>query len=307
MDRFTAMNLYTRVVETGSFSRAADEFAMGQPTVSKQIAALERRLGVRLLERSTRRLRTTEAGREYYERCRRLLEEVDALESSVSADADAVSGRIRVACPMAFGRLYVAPVVIAFMAEHPQATIDLVMNDRYVDLVEEGVDLSIRIVRPSADSLLHARKLGEVHRSIVASPAYLRRNGTPREPEQLAAHPFALFPDFADPEILSLRRGDERRRIRVRGSLKVNNAEVMLEAARAGLGLASLPLWCVGGDLERGSLKRVLPQWEPAHSVVYAVYSSARYMPRRVRVFTDFLARRLAMPTEWPKEPGRGE
>ena len=296
MDRFAVMSLFTRVVETGSFSRAAEELAMGQPTASKQIAALERRLGVRLLERSTRRLHATEAGREYYERCRRVLEEVDALESGVSAGAHTVAGRIRVACPMAFGRLYVAPIVIGFMAAHREAEVDLVMNDRYVDLVEEGVDLSIRIANLSGDSLLHARRLGNGPRAIVASPAWLRRNGTPREPEELAAHPFAVYAYFDDPEYLSLHRGDERRDIRVRASLRVNNAEVMLAAARAGLVPAVVPVWCAAEDLERGTLRRVLPQWEPPSSGVWAVYSSARHMPRRVRAFMDFLAARLDLP-----------
>ena len=192
MDRLSVMTLFARVVETGSFSRAAEECGIGQPTASKQVAALEKRLGVRLLERSTRRLRTTEAGHEYYQGCRRLLDEVDDIETSVGSGVQAMAGRIRVACPMAFGRLYVAPVVIGFMAAYPLATVDLVMDDRYLDLVEQGADLSIRIANLEPDSLLHARRLGDGPRVIVGAPGYLRGKGTTREHEDLTTHPFAV-------------------------------------------------------------------------------------------------------------------
>jgi DNA-binding transcriptional LysR family regulator len=296
MDRLDVMALFARVVETGSFSRAAEECGIGQPTASKQVAALERRLGVRLLERSTRRLRATEAGQEYYQGCRRMLDEVDDIETRVGAGVQAMAGRIRVACPMAFGRLYVAPVVIGFMAAYPRATVDLVMDDRYVDLVEQGADLSIRIANLEPDSLLHARRLGDGPRAIVGAPSYLRRHGAPREPEDLARHAFSVYANFQDPESLRLRRGDELREARIRATLRVNNAEVMLSAARAGLGLSVLPLWCAAEDLQRGTLRRVLPQWQPPASGIWAVYASARHQPLRVRSFLDYLARRLALP-----------
>ena len=296
MDRLDVMTLFARVVETGSFSRAAEERGIGQPTASKQVAALEKRLGVRLLERSTRRLRATEAGQEYYQGCRRMLEEMDDIETRVGAGAQAMAGRIRVACPMAFGRMYVAPVVIGFMAAYPLATVDLVMDDRYVDLVEQGADLSIRIANLEPDSLLHARRLGDGPRAIVGAPAYLRRHGTPREPEELARHAFAVYANFQDPETLRLRRGDEQREARIRASLRVNNAEVMLAAARAGLALSVLPLWCAAEDLQRGTLRRVLPAWQPPASGIWAVYASARHQPLRVRSFLDYLAQRLVLP-----------
>lgn len=296
MDRLSVMTLFARVVETGSFSRAAKECGIGQPTASKQVAALEKRLGVRLLERSTRRLRTTEAGHEYYQGCRRLLDEVDDIETSVGSGVQAMAGRIRVACPMAFGRLYVAPVVIGFMAAYPLATVDLVMDDRYLDLVEQGADLSIRIANLEPDSLLHARRLGDGPRVIVGAPGYLRRKGTPREPEDLTTHTFAVYANFQDPETLRLRCAEESRELRIRASLRVNNAEVMLAAARAGLGLSVLPLWCAAEDLQRGTLRHVLPQWQPPASGIWAVYASARHQPLRVRTFLDHLARRLVLP-----------
>lgn len=296
MDRLSVMTLFARVVETGSFSRAAKECGIGQPTASKQVAALEKRLGVRLLERSTRRLRTTEAGHEYYQGCRRLLDEVDDIETSVGSGVQAMAGRIRVACPMAFGRLYVAPVVIGFMAAYPLATVDLVMDDRYLDLVEQGADLSIRIANLEPDSLLHARRLGDGPRVIVGAPGYLRRKGTPREPEDLTTHTFAVYANFQDPETLRLRCAEESRELRIRASLRVNNAEVMLAAARAGLGLSVLPLWCAAEDLQRGTLRHVLPQWQPPTSGIWAVYASARHQPLRVRTFLDHLARRLVLP-----------
>lgn len=296
MDRLNVMTLFTRVVETGSFTRAAEECGIGQPTASKLVAALEKRLGVRLLERSTRRLRATEAGHEYYQGCRRLLDEVDAIETSVGAGVQAMAGRIRVACPMAFGRLYVAPVAIGFMTAYPLATVDLVMDDRYLDLVEQGADLSIRIANLAPDSMLHARRLGDGPRVIVGSPGYLRRKGTPREPGDLTAHPFAVYANFQDPETLRLRRADESREVRIRARLRVNNAEVMLAAARAGLVLSVVPLWCAAEDLQRGTLRQVLPEWLPPASGIWAVYASARHQPLRVRTFLDYLARRLVLP-----------
>lgn len=296
MDRLSVMSLFVRVVETGSFSRAAEESGIGQPTVSKQVAALEKRLGVRLLERSTRRLRATEAGHEYYRGCRRLLDEVDDVESRVGAGVQAMAGRIRIACPMAFGRLYVAPVVIGFMAAYPLASVDLVMDDRYLDLVEQGADLSIRIANLEADSPLHARRLGDGPRVIVGAPAYLGRSGTPREPEDLATHAFAVYANFQDPETLRLRRADESRELRIRASLRVNNAEVMLAAARAGIGLSVLPLWCAAEDLQRGTLQQVLAEWKPPSSGIWAVYASARHQPLRVRTFLDHLSQRLVLP-----------
>ena len=298
MDRLDTMALFARVVETGSFSRAAEGLAVTQPTASKRIAALERRLGVRLLERSTRRLRPTEAGLDFYERCQRLLAEADEIESSVRAGAQAAVGRIRVAAPMGFGRMHVVPVVNRFLAAHPDASIDLLMNDRFVDLVEEGVDLSIRIANLD-DSLLHARALGETPRLLVASPGYLAAQGTPAAPADLARHRFVVYTYFDDPELLSLRGPAGNSTLRVDACLRVNNAEAMRAAALAGLGIAPLPVWCAAEELARGALRDVLPAWRPPSSRLYVVYSSARYLPARVRLFIDFLAAELRLPA-WP-------
>ena len=298
MDRLDTMALFARVVETGSFSRAAEGLALTQPTASKCIAALERRLGVRLLERSTRRLRPTDAGLDFYERCRRLLAEADEVESSVRAGARAAVGRIRVAAPMGFGRMHVVPVVNRFLAAHPEASIDLVMNDRFVDLVEEGVDLSIRIANRD-DPLLPARALGETPRVLVASPAYLAAHGLPASPADLARHRFVVYAYFEAPELIPLSgpAGDET--LRVEPCLRVNNAEAMRAAALAGIGIAPLPVWCVADELAHDALRVVLPEWRLPTSRVYAAYSSARYLPARVRLFIDFLAAELRIPA-WP-------
>jgi len=298
MDRLDTMALFARIVETGSFSRAAEGLKVTQPTASKRIAALERRLGVRLLERSTRRLRPTEAGLDFYERCQRLLAEADEIESSVRAGAQAAVGRIRVAAPMGFGRMHVVPVVNRFLAAHPDASIDLLMNDRFVDLVEEGVDLSIRIANLD-DSLLHAWALGETPRLLVASPGYLAAQGTPAAPADLARHRFVVYTYFDDPELLSLRGPAGNSTLRVDACLRVNNAEAMRAAALAGLGIAPLPVWCAAEELARGALRDVLPAWRPPSSRLYVVYSSARYLPARVRLFIDFLAAELRLPA-WP-------
>lgn len=293
MDRLAVMALYARVVETGSFSRAAEEIGLGQPTASKQIAALEERLGVRLLERSTRRVRPTEAGRDYYERCRRLVDEAESLESEARRGAHAAVGRLRVACPMGFGRMHVVPVVVRFLASHPDASVDLVMNDRYVDLAEEGVDLAIRIAN-LGDSPLHARRLGETPRALVASPAYVRKRGTPKTPAELARHDFVVYAYFDAPERINL-AGPEgaAAEVRVKSRLRVNNAEAMRTAALGGIGIVPMPLWAVTEELKAGALRIVLPDWRPPASAIQAVYSSARHLPARVRVFLDFLAAEL--------------
>jgi len=299
MDRLGLMALFARVVETRSFSRAAAEFGLTQPTASKRIAALERRLGVRLLERSTRRLRPTAAGLEFHARCRRLVQEAEEIESSVRGGARSAAGRIRVACPMAFGRMYVVPAVIRFLARHPEATIDLVMNDRFVDLVEEGVDLAIRLANLE-DSGLHARALGEAPRVLVASPAYLRSKGVPKSPVDLEAHRFIVYAYFDSPERIELVGPAGGAEARVTASLRVNNAEAMRAAAVGGLGVAPLPVWCVADELARGGLQLVLPDWRLPANRVQMVYASARYVPARVQRFMDFLATELKLPP-WPE------
>jgi DNA-binding transcriptional LysR family regulator len=294
MDRLAVMALYARVVETGSFSRAADEFGLGQPTASKQIAALEERLGVRLLERSTRRLRPTETGREFYERCRRLVDEADDLESNARRGARGAVGRMRVACPMGFGRLHVVPIVVRFLAAHPEAQIDLVMNDRYVDLAEEGVDLAIRIAN-LGDSTLHARPLGETPRALVASPAYLKRRGTPKAPADLERHDFIVYAYFDTPERVALNGPDNASaEVRVKARLRVNNAEAMRAAVVGGLGICAMPVWAIVDELKSGTARLVLPEWRPPASAIQAVYSSARHLPARVRLFMEFTAGELA-------------
>jgi DNA-binding transcriptional LysR family regulator len=293
VDRLGVMALFARVVETGSFSRAAAELGLGQPAASKRIATLEERLGVRLLERTTRRLRPTEAGQAFYERCRRLVDEADELEAAARHGARSAAGRLRVACPMAFGRMHVVPVVVRYLAAHPDASIDLVMNDRYVDLAEEGVDLAIRIAN-LGDSTLHARRLGEMPRALVASPAYLRRRGTPKTPGDLVRHDFAVYAYLDAPERIALAGpGDAAADVRVKARLRVNNAEAMRAAALGGIGIAPMPLWAARDELASGALRVVLPGWHPPASAIQAVYSSARHLPVRVRTFMDFLAAEL--------------
>lgn len=294
MDRLAVMALYARVVETGSFSRAASALGLGQPTASKQIAALEERLGVRLLERTTRRLTPTEAGQEFYERCRRIVDEADELESCARGGARSAAGRLRVACPMGFGRMYVVPIVTRFLAAHPEASVDLVMNDRYVDLAEEGVDLAVRIAN-LGDSTLHARRLGETPRALAAAPAYLRRRGVPKSPDELERHDFTVYAYFEAPERLALAGPDgAQAQVRVKARLRVNNAEAMRTAALGGIGIAPLPLWAIADELAAGTLRLVLPQWRPPASAIQAVYASSRHLPARVRVFMDYLEAELA-------------
>jgi DNA-binding transcriptional LysR family regulator len=295
MDRLSALGLFIRVVEGGSFTRAAEGAGLAQPTVSRQIAGLEQELGVRLLERSTRSVRATGAGLDLYERAKRLLDEAQAIEADLRQGARSAAGRIRVACPMTFGRMYVVPVVVRFLKENAGAEVDLLMNDRFVDLVEEGVDVAIRIA-DLTESPLYARLLGASPRVLVATDAYLRGAGTLKRPEDLERHNVAVYSYLHNPEtlVLSGRRGQVE--VRVRGNFRVNSADALREAVLADLGIAMLPLWSVVQELQRNALRIVLPGWKPPANQVYAVFASNRFLPMRVRMFIDYLKGRLQLP-----------
>ena len=293
LDRLTAMTVFARVVETGSFSRAARDLGISQPTASKQIAGLEARYGLRLLERTTRHVRPTEEGHAFYLHTKALLAQFDDLEMATWQHSRAPGGKLRISCPPALGRMVIAPLVFDFLAANPDVSIDLDLSSRYSDPIEEGVDLAIRI-GAQADSSYRARLLAPSPRVLVASPAYLARRGEPRAPADLAAHDVVVYSYLPTPDVLKLRQ--ERRaavHVRVSGQLRVNNSEVLMSAVVAGLGIACLPEWSVRAALASGALRRLLASWEPEGTAIYAVYPGGRRPSVRVRRFLDFLARRL--------------
>lgn len=302
-DQLAAMAVFARVVEAGSFSGAGRQLGLSKSAVSKAVARLEDHLGTRLINRTTRKLSLTETGRAFYEGCRRMLNEAEAAERAVTHLTDAPRGVLRVNAPMSFGIRHLSPGLGTFMAAYPELEVDLTLEDRRVDLVEEGYDLAIRIgVMP--DSSLVARRLGPNPRVICAAPDYLERRGVPRSPEALASHDCLLYHYQSSGDSWRLRprpgAAGAETSVRVKGRLKVNNGDSLREAALAGLGIAHLPAFIVHEDLAAGRLVALLQDYDDvADGGVFAVYPASRNLSPKVRVFIDFLADRFARRPYW--------
>lgn len=288
MDRLSAMALFLRVVERGSFSAAAREAGLSQPAVSMQVRQLEARLGTRLLNRSTRRLGLTAAGETFYERGRQLLAQASALEEEVAGSTPALAGRIRLHAPVGFGEAVVAPALIAFQAAHAEVITELVLDDRISDLVLDGVDLAIRLGPLDSQGLV-ARRIGEVRRALVAAPAYLARHGRPTTPEALARHRGVRFAWARGGDLLALSGPAGPVKVPIRPALLANNHLVQVSAIRAGLGIGTVQLPLVRDLLAAGELERVLPDHEPPPFPLHAILPSRSHVPQRVRALADHL------------------
>ena len=289
MDRIAAMQAFVRVVEAGSFSAVARELRTTQPSVSKRVAALEARLGVKLLARSTRHLSLTDEGRRYYEQCRQILEALDVAEGGARRSRRSVAGTLRVGTAVALGRLKLVAVIGEFLERHPEVTVELALNDRFVDLVEEGIDVVLRIGEVQGAGLI-ARQIATSRRVIVAAPGYLRRRGTPRTPRDLADHNCIVYTGLASPQEWPLATAAGVQPVRVTGNLRVNSPEAVRAAAIAGIGLALGPRWLFGDALAEGRLKAVLPQTPPAPQPISAVYPESRRESAKVKAFVEFAA-----------------
>ena len=287
MDRLHAMEVFVRVVETGSFTAAARDLGIGQPAVSKLIAALEDRLQVRLLVRSTRHLRPSEAGQAFYERARRTLSEADEADSAARGEGAGLEGRLRICSSVTFARLHVVPRIGEFMEAHPNLSLDLVMDDRYVDLLQENIDVALRAGELS-DSSLTARRLATCDRDVVASPAYLARMGTPATPTDLLAHTAIVYTQGLATEEWRFRRGTTDTSVRIPTRLSFSAAEGVREAVIAGLGLAISAQWMMGPELTSGSVVPVLADWKLANADLWALYPSGRLPTAKARTFVNW-------------------
>jgi DNA-binding transcriptional LysR family regulator len=293
------ITVFARVVATGSLSAAARDLAMSPAFVSRRLAALEARLGVRLINRTTRSLHLTDEGAAYHETCVRLLAEIEEADAAVSAGRAEPRGILRVALPASFGNQHVAPLVPKFAQRYPDVQLALSLSDRAVNVVEEGFDLAIRIA-DLADSSLAARRLAPNRRVVCASPAYLSRHGTPRTPEDLAKHnclttDFSMNWDYRGPD-------GKPGSVRVTGRYACDNWEVLREWALAGLGVALKSTWDVRRHLEDGSLASLLSGYTFATDVaIYAVYPHRRHLPAKTRAFIEFLAESFGPEPYWDR------
>lgn len=288
MDRLTAMQMFVRVVETGSFSAVAKEMNSTQPTISKNIAELESWLGAKLLNRSTRSLRLTETGTDYYERCVAILSDVEDAEQMVGQLQTQPRGTVRVSTVVAFGRLHLVPRMPAFFKRYPQITVDVRLSDRVVDLVEEGVDVAIRMGE-LADSSLIAKKLCTSPFVTVATPDYFKANGIPRHPRDLRDHNYLVYSEAGVRSETRFKDQDEPFYVKVEGNLTTNNTEALRAALLSGIGIARTPRWLVGDAIDDGRLVPVLEPFQPDPHAIHAVYPPGRHLPSKVRSFIDFI------------------
>ena len=291
-DRLTEISAFVEVARQRSFVRAAEHLQMSVSRVSRAVAALEARLGVRLLQRSTRRVALSEAGRLHVARCEALLAELVDAEAAISERNTALRGSLRVSVPSGFGLTHLAPMLPDFLRRHPQLSIELQMSNRFVDLIEEGYELAIR-VGTLRDSRLAARKLGANRRILVAAPAYLREHGAPSHPRGFAQRACLVLDIGERPDHWALQSKSARHTVRVSGPLQSNNVLALRTACVAGLGIALLPRFALGEQLAQGVLVPVLPRWQSAEQGIYAVYPSHRFIPAKVRAFVDFIESRL--------------
>lgn len=289
MDRFDSLRAFVRVAECHSFSEAARRLGQSKSAISRQIADLENRLGARLFNRTTRSLTLTEAGQGYVERCQHILSDLEEADRAVSNLQAEPRGTLRINAPMSFGVLHLSPLIPLFLERYPQVDIDMAMNDRIVNLVEEGFDLAIRIAK-LVDSSLIARRLAPARRVVSASPAYLTKYGIPRTPGDLTRHCCLSYSNMTLSDEWSFVTAEGHRwPVEVHGRLRVNNPDTLREAALAGAGLVMLPSFMVGRDLQAGTLVPVLSEFLVQDIAIYAVYPANRHLSPKVRTFVEFL------------------
>lgn len=298
MDRFSELKAFVEVVRAGAFVKAADALGLSKTAISRQVSDLERRLGVRLLNRTTRRLSLTEEGQRFHEQARTVLADLESAEADVMTRAREVTGLLRITAPLSFGILQLAPLWPEFRARHPGAALDVTLGDRVVDLVDEGFDLAIRIAR-LPDSTLVSRRLAGTRMVLCAAPAYLRDHGTPSHPGELAAHVTLAYSYWSSGDDWQFEGPHGPANVRVKPWMRTNNGDTCRAAAIEGCGIVLQPSFLVGEDLRRNALVEVMPEYRATELGVYAVYPSRRYLLPRVRAMVDFLAESFRDPP-WP-------
>ncbi len=302
MDKFEDLQAFVAVVEAGSFTAAADRLDTAKSAVSRRVAGLEERLGVQLLKRTTRTLYLTETGQSFYDRSARILADLDEAESAVQQEHGDLRGTLRIALPLSFGVRHMCKPIAAFARLHPHIRFDLDLNDRRVDLIEEGADLAIRIGR-LRDSSLIARKLFDSRTVVCAAPHYLHSHGTPQTPADLRDHACLVYSNLADPGRWSWQDGaGNSHSIEVDPAMRASSGDFLANAAAHGLGIVIQPTFLAGEAIRRGSLVPILEQYAWPTTPAYAVYPPTRHLSYRVRAFIDFLVERFSGTPQWDRD-----
>jgi DNA-binding transcriptional LysR family regulator len=302
MDRFEDLQAFVAVVEAGSFTAAANRLDIAKSAISRRVSALEERLGVQLLRRTTRRLNLTDTGESFYEHSSRILADLEEAEAAVAQEHGELRGNLRVALPLSFGVRHMSQPIAEFSELHPRVSFDLDLNDRRIDLLADGVDLAIRIGR-LADSTLIARRLFEAHTVLCASPDYLERHGIPQTPDDLPDHDCLVYGNLPDPgKWACTDRHGERHKVDITATLTASSGDFICGAAAAGLGLALQPTFIAGDAISRGELQPVLTDYKWPVTSAYAVYPPTRHLSYRVREFIDFLADKFSGTPYWDRD-----
>ena len=298
MDQLTGMRVFLAIVDKGGFAPAADSLGMSKTMVSKHLAAIEDRLGVRLLNRTTRKIGLTEIGTEYFRRCQDILQLIDEADGHLLESAGHPRGLLRVNAPVNFSELHLAPSIGDYRRKYPDVELDLVVNDQVIDLIEEGFDVAVRVGRLK-DSSLIARRLAPARLVLAASPAYLERRGVPERPEDLVHHDCLLYAYSPERDDWQFEGPNGPQRVRVKGPFSSNNGGILMRAAIDGQGVVVLPTFIAGEALKDGRLVEILASYKAQDRAIYAVFPANRHLSPKVRSFVDFLVNRFGGRPYW--------
>ena len=294
------MRVFTAVVDAGSFARAAEKLELSRGMTSRYVAQVEAHLGVRLLNRTTRRLSLTEAGNDYYQRATQVLALVEEAEQAASHEAAEPRGTLRINASVAFGARHMGTLISAYLRRYPEVRVDLTLNDRIVDLVEEGFDVAVRIAR-RIDPGLVARRIAPARMIACASPAYLRQSGAPKTPADLVRHNCLTYAYAGAQNEWRFTRGKREQTVKVGGTLHANNGDILSRAAADGLGVTVQPTFLIDGLFREKKLMRVLEGWEADSLTIFAVYPSRQFLPAKVRSFIDFMLEHFGDEPSWDR------
>lgn len=293
MDRWTQIELFVQVAELGSLSRAAEKLGLSNAAASRYLSGLEERLGARLVERTTRRLWLTDAGRSYHQRCSAMLTEMAEAEAQVNSVTTNPSGVLRITSSVSFAMIHLAPALPEFTQRYPKLAVQITAANRYPGFIEAGIDVAIRTREHEGDSGITVRRLARMRRVLAASPTYLATLGRPHVPEDLAGHRMLVYNLANDPYVLHFKRQREARAINITPALDANEGQVIRAAALAGLGILIQPQYIIHDDIVAGRLIPVLPEWELPPLTINIAYQSRRHQPAKIKVFTEFLVERF--------------